>query len=406
MKILKELDELTAAEVISPEVAERIRHYAEQRTQNNSSHRLLTVFGALGAILIALGVIVLLAHNWDELPRWIKTFFSFLPLLAGQAACGYLLFKKGLTSWWGEAAAAFTALSIGATIAMVHQVYNLPDSSFASFLSLWLILALPTLYLMRSRATGVLYYIGIGALCILGYREWTTYYTSLVTFVLILPFYIWHIRYKANSAITYAFHWLTVVFSGIALSVLSANIRDDNDVILWFVLLSAIYLMIGKYLQTSIYYNAYKVAALLCIPICFFIEDFPSFNNNYTLYTTIAIVLFYFLLIAKYYYIDKKEKTLDLVLVFPLLYIFSIYLVRLYLYDLVILALGAYYIRKGFKSERSLVVNYGLSVISVEIAIRFFDSYYPFIIKGIVFILLGIGFFVANYFILKQKKNA
>ena len=45
MKILKELDELTAAEVISPEVAERIRHYAEQRTQSNSSHRLLTVFG-------------------------------------------------------------------------------------------------------------------------------------------------------------------------------------------------------------------------------------------------------------------------------------------------------------------------------------------------------------------------
>ena len=384
MKILKELDELTAAEVISPEVAERIRHYAEQRTQSNSSHRLLTVFGALGAILIALGVIVLLAHNWDELPRWIKTFFSFLPLLAGQAACGYLLFKKGLTSWWGEAAAAFTALTIGATIAMVHQVYNLPDSSFASFLTLWLILALPTLYLMRSRATA--------------------YYTSLVTFTLILPFYIWHIRYKANSAITYAFHWLTVVFSGIALFILSANIRDDGA-ILWFVLLSAIYLMIGKYLQTSIYYNAYKVAALLCIPICFFMEDFPSFNN-YTLYTTIAIVLFYFLLIAKYYYIDKKEKTLDLVLVFPLLYIFSIYLVRLYLYDLVILAFGAYYIWKGFKSERSLVVNYGLSVISVEIAIRFFDSYYPFIIKGIVFILLGIGFFVANYFILKQKKNA
>ena len=143
----------------------------------------------------------------------------------------------------------------------------------------------------------------------------------------------------------------------------------------------------------------------MCIPICFFIEDFPFFNN-YTLYTTIAIVLFYFLLIAKYYYIDKKEKTLDLVLVFPLLYIFSIYLVRLYLYDLVILDFGAYYIWKGFKSERSLVVNYGLSVISVEIAIRFFDGSYPFIIKGIVFILLGIGFFVANYFILKQKKNA
>ena len=34
MKILKELDELTAAEVISPEVAERIRLYAQQRAQS------------------------------------------------------------------------------------------------------------------------------------------------------------------------------------------------------------------------------------------------------------------------------------------------------------------------------------------------------------------------------------
>ena len=163
--------------------------------------------------------------------------------------------------------------------------------------------------------------------------------------------------------------------------------------------------MIGKYLQTSIYYNAYKITALLCIPICFFIEDFPSFSNNYTLYTTITIVFIYFLLITKYYYIDKKEKILDLVLVFPLLYIFSVYLARLYLYDLVILAFGAYYVWKGFKSERSLVVNYGLTVISIEVAIRFFDSYFPFVLKGIVFILLGVSFFVANYFILKQKKK-
>lgn len=405
MKILKELDELTAAEVISPEVAERIRLYAQEQKQASSSHRLLTVFGALGAILIALGIIVILAHNWDELPRWTKTIISFLPLLAGQAGCGYILFKKGLQSWWGEAVAAFTSLSIGATIAMVHQVYNLPESSFANFLSLWLLLALPTLYLMRSRATAVLYYIGVGALCILGHREWTTYYTSLVTFAFILPFYIWHIRYKANSAITYAFHWLTVVFTGIALSALSANIRDDSP-ILWFVLLSAIYLMIGKYLQTSIYYNAYKISALLCIPICFFIEDFPSFRNNYTLYTTIAIVLFYFLLIAKYYYIDKREKTLDLILVYPLVYIFSGYLWYYYLYNLAILLLGAYYIWKGFKSERSLLVNYGLAVISIEIAFRFFDSSFSFLVKGIVFILLGIGFFVTNYLIIKQKKNA
>ncbi|WP_297978144.1 DUF2157 domain-containing protein [uncultured Capnocytophaga sp.] len=406
MKILKELDELTAAKVISPEVAERIRLYAQEQKQASSSHRLLTVFGALGAILIALGIIVILAHNWDELPRWTKTIISFLPLLAGQAGCGYILFKKGLQSWWGEAVAAFTSLSIGATIAMVHQVYNLPESSFANFLSLWLLLALPTLYLMRSRATTVLYYIGVGALCILGERkEWTTYYTSLVAFALILPFYIWHIKYMASSAITYAFHWFTVLFIGIALLIFHINIGED-DFGIWFVLLSAIYLMIGKYLQTSIYYNAYKVFALICIPFCLFTDHFFSWNNNEMIYIAIFLVLIYLLLVIKYYYIDKREKTLDLILVYPLVYIFSGFLWYYYLYDLAILLLGAYYIWKGFKSERSLLVNYGLAVISIEIAFRFFDSSFSFLVKGIVFILLGIGFFVTNYLIIKQKKNA
>ena len=113
MRIIDELDELIAAEVISPEIAERIRLYAQQRAKDSSSHRLLLIFGSLGALLIGLGVIVLLAHNWDELPRWTKTFISFLPLLAGQAACGYLLFKKGIHSWHAEAVATFTSLSVG-----------------------------------------------------------------------------------------------------------------------------------------------------------------------------------------------------------------------------------------------------------------------------------------------------
>ena len=203
MKILNELDELVSAEVISAEVAERIRNYAQERARNSSSHRLLLIFGSLGALLIGLGVIVLLAHNWDELPRWTKTFISFLPLLAGQAACGYLLFKKGIHSWHAEAAATFTSLSVGAAIAMIHQVYNLPESSFANFLSLWLLLALPTLYLMRSRATAVLYYIGCCVLATLGSdKEWTTFFIALLAFALALPFYLWHIREKATSYIT------------------------------------------------------------------------------------------------------------------------------------------------------------------------------------------------------------
>ena len=46
MKILNELDELVSAEVISAEVAERIRNYAQERARSSSSHRLLLIFGS------------------------------------------------------------------------------------------------------------------------------------------------------------------------------------------------------------------------------------------------------------------------------------------------------------------------------------------------------------------------
>ena len=54
MRIIDELNELIAAEVISPEIAERIRNYAQERARSSSSHRLLLIFGSLGALLIGL----------------------------------------------------------------------------------------------------------------------------------------------------------------------------------------------------------------------------------------------------------------------------------------------------------------------------------------------------------------
>jgi uncharacterized membrane protein len=65
MNILKELDELTKAQVISPESAENIRNYYKSK-QEQSGNRLFIVFGILGAILVGLGLILIIAHNWDD----------------------------------------------------------------------------------------------------------------------------------------------------------------------------------------------------------------------------------------------------------------------------------------------------------------------------------------------------
>ena len=76
MNILKELTELTKENVITQETAERIRDYYENKS-SSSTNRLFIIFGILGAILVGLGVILVIAHNWDELTRGTKTFFAF-----------------------------------------------------------------------------------------------------------------------------------------------------------------------------------------------------------------------------------------------------------------------------------------------------------------------------------------
>ena len=115
MSLLKDIQDLVNAEVISNEVADNIRDYYLKKG-SLSKNRLFIVFGILGAILIGLGIILIIAHNWDELSRLTKTIFAFVPLLIGQILCGYVLFKKWDNIAWRESSSAFLFFSVGACI--------------------------------------------------------------------------------------------------------------------------------------------------------------------------------------------------------------------------------------------------------------------------------------------------
>ena len=90
-KITSELQELLKANVVTAETAEKIRQYFNQKEQGNQN-KLSSVFGILGAILVGLGIILVFAHNWDNLSRFTKVILSFLPLIIGQLFCGF--FKR------------------------------------------------------------------------------------------------------------------------------------------------------------------------------------------------------------------------------------------------------------------------------------------------------------------------
>jgi len=97
----KDIPELVKAGVISAETADKIRAFYQEK-EGQSNHRLFIVFGILGAILVGLGMVLIIAHNWDELSRMTKTGLAFLPLLLGQGLCGYALLSKQESVAWRE----------------------------------------------------------------------------------------------------------------------------------------------------------------------------------------------------------------------------------------------------------------------------------------------------------------
>ena len=148
-KFQNEIQLLLDNKVITQDIAERINSFYASKNENKTS-RLFTIFGVLGSLLVGLGIILILAHNWDNFSKSVKTTFSFLPLIIGQAFVGYSIFKtKSVT--WREASGTFLFFAVGASIALIGQVYNIP-SNLSGFLLTWTLVSIPVIYLLRSNA--------------------------------------------------------------------------------------------------------------------------------------------------------------------------------------------------------------------------------------------------------------
>jgi len=222
MSIQKQLEELFNADIIDQQTVLDIQEYYESKESDNGS-RLLLIFGVLGALLVGLGIILILAHNWDTLPRFVKTVFAFLPLIVGQVLCWYSLSKID-SKTWQESSAVFLTMSIGASIALVSQIYNL-EGDLQGFIMIWMILALPVVYVMESSMTSLLYIIASVTFAIMS--GWSNsaseFFISLGLLGAIIPFYFYQINnYWESNALTFH-HFLIPISLLFALSSLIGN---------------------------------------------------------------------------------------------------------------------------------------------------------------------------------------
>jgi len=425
MSILKDIHELVNAELISDNQADKIREYYGKKN-SHSNNRLFVVFGILGASLIGLGIILIIAHNWDDLSRLTKTIFAFIPLLIGQVLCTYTLIKKQDNQSWIEGSTAFLFFSVGASVSLVSQIYHIPGN-LSSFLLIWMLLCLPLVYVMKSSIGSLFYIIGITYYaCETGY--WTypaieSYYYWLLILA-IFPHY-YHLYKKRPESNFLIFHnWLLPLSVVITLGTLSDK-RGEFMFIAYFSLFACLYILgnTAFFNQQKLRNNAYKILGslgtiilLLVLSFDWFWEDLKdkTFHFNEIIVSPELLASASLTLLAgALLYLQQKNKKFLSITPIPLIFIFFIYAFitglsssfAMVLINLYVFTIGILTIREGAKKEHLGILNFGLLIITALVTCRFFDESLSFVLRGILFVSIGVGFFATNYVMLKKRKN-
>lgn len=115
----------------------------------------LIVFCGLGAVIVGLGIILLLAYNWDALPKFGKLGVIFGAIAVAHGAGLLWRERGGWRSGLAEVAFLLGSMLYGAGIWLVAQIYHI-DEHYPNGFLFWGLGALALAWVLRSVPQGIL----------------------------------------------------------------------------------------------------------------------------------------------------------------------------------------------------------------------------------------------------------
>lgn len=344
--LLKELPVLIEKNVISDETAENItRYYEEQKKLAEDERklqqarlkqeeklrlakRLPVILTVLASLLIAGGIISLIAYNWAAISRLAKSIAAVSMLLLVQGVAVFLKFgKKELPLRTREGVSLFWAILFGGIVAFVSQIYKFPSDT-ASFLFVWALSSVLITYVFKSSSVFILAQVQIFAYMIVTWNSSLLYIYVLV--LALFPFVLTKncLKWQRYNLITFAsvlfipmifrcggfplcFAHLCSVFAAIFLILFfkgNENFKSAASVLL--LLLSLLFLTM--FADSSFFTETD-------------FEEFGNFAEHLVTYIISAVLLLYSVGLPLYRNFVKKEKTginLSLILI-PFLFLFT-----------------------------------------------------------------------------------
>ena len=429
--LYQELPELITRGILTQEAADKIRqHYGEVKSIGKMTVMLI-ILGTIGALLIGLGIILLLAHNWEQLSRLTRAVLSLAPLAIGQALALWVLWKRPQSGAFKEGSATFLSLMVGASIALINQTYNIPGDT-GTFILTWMLLIMPLAYLMQASIPAAIYLIGI--------TVWSgTYWDNSAQAILFwplaaitIPHFIWALRQESYALRATILSLIMVICVSFAASFSLGETWPGSWVIIFPSLYSVFYFLgwleVNKI--TTNWQRPLRLIGAIGLFILAFqftfryvwqhldVDDYSyAMNRNIAginalpdYIITLAIIAAAILLF--YDQVKRKNIMISLLGAVPLLAIIA-YLVRgqsavlpLIIFNVYLFILSLSRIIVGVRSNNLAIINIGMLMLAMLIIARFFDSDISFIIKGLVFIIVGSGFLVTNAILARRMRGA
>jgi uncharacterized membrane protein len=411
--------------VIDPAEAERIRsHYGEPEARN-AVKTALVIFSILGALLIGGGVILLLAHNWDDLGRGVRAVLSFLPLLAAQSLALWAAWSGHRSTAWREGTGTGLMLAIGASIALVSQTYHISGEP-ADFVLTWMLLGLPLVYLLDASAPAAIYWAGITNWAGIQWVGGTQPILYVLLMALAIPHFVLASRENRYAPGPALLGWVLVI----CLTVGTAFSLTRHTEELWILAYSGVFGVM--FLAGSLWFgegaaawqSPFKTGGALGVTFLSWLFTFHgvwehgSYWHLGLTFPSVWDALYLVALAAALVWLwvkalGRRKYGLFLIGAMPVLAAVAYFLcqsggyeaVAAALFNLYLLGLGLVTVISALRDRRIAQMNLGLLVLSALLLTRFFDSDLSFVFRGVAFILVGAGFLAANVVMARRAQG-
>ncbi|MBI3997134.1 MAG: DUF2157 domain-containing protein [Candidatus Omnitrophica bacterium] len=427
--LYQELPDLVNKGVLQQTAADKLReHYGELRSADKKWF-IIILCSVLGASLIGLGIILLFAHNWEQLSRPVRAFLSLLPLVVGQALAFWVLLRRPTSHALKESTATFLSLMVGASVALISQTYNIPGDT-ADFILSWMLLIVPLVYLMEATIPAAIYVTGISAWA---GHFWDSPLQAVLFWpflAVIVPHFIWSLRqdkYTLRAAIL-AFVMAVGTCFGAGFSL--GRTWFGSWIVIYSSIITLFYLLgVGEFKNISTnWQRPFRILGGIGVFVMMFLLTFrfpwesATGRHHYTQNETSSWSSFpdYFLtlllvgtaILMFLQCVKRKDVMGSLFGALPLLALMGYAFggtsaaFSMLLFNVFLLIVSATRITIGIRTNNLGVINTGMFMLAALILARFFDSEINFVIKGLVFISIGMGFLMTNVVILRRRGGA